>query len=511
MICLMDTMGLALWDLYENQKVKGLTAAMRKTLSKIEKSGQADHRWFNAMGELALHEKSHQLAARFFKQAMDEKPLAEYELNLGNALFYAGDFQGAKSRLSAYLAKHPTDVHGLIDLANCHLQLRELGKVKDLCRTGLEQKTAKAPLLNCLGHVAFLEGNHKQAWDYFDRAYAEAPEYTDSLFNRANTAYCLGRMEEALNDFALCVRKDENYEAALLNIAIVRLELGQLAEGRETIAQVLKLNPDLVEAYHLLGRLCLAGNEFRGARDAFRNALKRDEDHIPTLLALAKLHIQEMEQDEAGTVLKRLLAKPGIGAEETLATLTLLMEMGEHTQCVQYLQRTEVAAQDVALRKLLVLGLWKMGKTKEAIGQLETLLGVEGETPDTLTMLGRMLLQSGAETLAVARYQKALDLEPAAQGAGFELARIHLGRGEGDKALAVLEKLRDALPDDPDCLYNLACCHARNRNFDDSLHYLKQALDKGFRDLDKINTDDDLAGIRQLKEYNQLAGQSGLI
>ena len=101
MIQSMDTMGIALWDLYENQKVKGLSAAMRKTLSKIEKSGQADNRWFNAMGELALQEKRYGIAARFFKQAMDEKPLPEYELNLGNALFYAGDFQAAKSRLAA--------------------------------------------------------------------------------------------------------------------------------------------------------------------------------------------------------------------------------------------------------------------------------------------------------------------------------------------------------------------------------------------------------------------------
>ena len=163
------------------------------------------------------------------------------------------------------------------------------------------------------------------------------------------------------------------------------------------------------------------------------------------------------------------------------------------------------------LLKLLVLGLWKQGKTKEAIEELEKLLGVEGETADTLTMLGRMLVQSGAEALAESRYRKALDLDPAAQGAAFELARICLARGAGEQALGILEKLNLALPGDPDCLYNLACCHARNRNFDDSLHFLKQALEKGFQDIDKINADEDLAYIRQFKEYNQLAGLTGLI
>lgn len=504
-------MGTALWDLYQNQKVKGLIAPMRQTLSKLEKSGQADHRWFNAMGELAVHDKSHAVAAKFFRQAMDENPLPEYELNLGNALFYAGDIQGAKARLGAYVEKYPGDVHGLIDLANCHLKLRELDKVKALCQAGLGQKAAKAPLWNCLGQVSFLEGNHAEAWDFFDKAYAEAPEYTDALFNRANTAYRLGRAEEALRDFAMCLRKDENYEAALLNMAIVRLERGELAEGKADISRVLKLDPGCVEAYHVLGRLCLAGMEFRGARDAFKEAIKRDEDHIPTLLALAKLHIQEAEREEAGAVLARLLAKRPLGAEETLATLTLLVELGEHSQCVRHLQAAGIAELDVPLRKILVLGLWKLGRTKEAIAQLETVLAAEGESSGTLTMLGRMLVQSGAEALAEARYQKALEMDPAAQGAAFELARIHLGRNEGQKAVSILERLLFSRPDDPDCLYNLACCHARNRNFDDSLHYLKQALGKGFQDIDKINADEDLAYIRQLKQYQQLAGESGLI
>ncbi len=507
----MDTMGAALWDLYENQKVKGLAAPMRQTLFKLEKSGQADHRWFNAMGELALQDKNYSVAARFFRLAMEEKPMPEYELNLGNALFYSGDYPAAKARLETYLNKYPGDVHALIDLANCHLELGELAKVKDLCNAGLSQKAATAPLWNCLGQVAYLEGALGIAWDYFDKAYAEAPEYTDALFNRANTAHRLGRDKESLDDFAMCIRKDENYEGALLNMAIVRLERGDLAEGKANIAQALKLNPNNVDAHHVLGRLCLAGKEFRSARDAFREAMKRDETHVPTLLALAKLHIQEAERLEAGSVLNRLLDRDGLDPEEKLATLTLLLELDEYPRCVQHLQAMGIDALGPDLRKILVLGLWKSGKIKAAIRELEKVLSTEGETAGTLTLLARMLVQSGAEPLAESRYRRALELDPACQGAAFELARIHMTRNEGPKAISVLERLLFTAPSDADCLYNLACCQARNRNFDDSLHYLKLAIDNGFQDFDKINADDDLKPIRQLKEYNQLATETGLI
>jgi tetratricopeptide (TPR) repeat protein len=507
----MDTMAAALWDLYENQKAKGLGAAMRQTLAKLEKSGQADHRWFNAMGELAMQEKAYAIAARFFRQARDERPSPAYELNLGNALYYAGDYEGAKRILSDYRASYPDDMHGLIDLANCHLRLRELDQAKALCQAGLARKLAKAPLWNCLGEIAHLEGDLAKAWEYFAKAYAEAPEYVDALFNRANMAYRMGRVREALDDFALCVRKDENFEAGLLNMAVIRLENGDHSEGRRDVERVLRLNPAHVEARHLLGRFHLAAKEFRSAREAFQETLKRDPDHIPTLLALARLHIQEAEPGEAGPMLKRLLTHPALGSEEELACLTSLMEMGETQLCVHHLQRKPDAALSVEARRLLAVGVWKLGRTKDAIPHLEALLEAEGETASTLAMLGRMLVQSGAEDLAESRYRKALELDPACRAAAFELARIRMGKGAGEEAASILEALLRELPDDPDCLYNLACCHARNRNFDDSLHYLKRAVDHGFRDLDKIHADEDLQAIRQFKEYSQLAGQTGLI
>jgi tetratricopeptide (TPR) repeat protein len=511
MIQAMDTMGTALWDLYENQKVKGLATPMRQTLFKLEKSGQADHRWFNAMGELALQDKSFTVAARFFRLAMDEKPMPEYELNLSNALFYSGDFPAAKARLEAYLHTYPGDVHAMIDLANCHLQLGELDQVKALCNAGLGQKSAKAPLWNCLGQVAFLEGSLGLAWEYFERAYAEAPEYIDALFNRANTAYHLGRAQEALDDYQMCIRKDENYEPALLNAAVVRLEQGELAEGKAAIAKALKLDPNSVDAHHVLGRLCLAGQEFRNARSAFREALKRDEEHIPTLLALAKLHIQEAEPQAAVSVLHGLLDKRTLRPDEMVATLTLLLELDEYPRCVEYLQAMENAALTPGLRKILVLGLWKSGRIREAIEELETILSIEGETSATLTLLGGMLAQRGAGGLAEKKFSRALQLDPGCQGAAFELARINLERNEGVQALSILEALLLSLPDNPDCLYNLACCHARNRNFDASLHYLKSALDNGFHDFEQINADADLNVIRELEEYNQLANETGLI
>lgn len=507
----MDTMASALWDLFENQKLKGLSAAMRQTLLKIEKAGHADARWCNAMGEMALLERNFSTASRFFQQAMDEDAKPEFELNLGNALFYAGDLKGAGHVLQAFLDKYPGDAHGLVNLANCHLGLQELEKAKSLCLKGLEKKGAAASTLwNCLGQVAYLEGDFGRAHDCFDRAYADSPDYVDALFNRANMAYQLGRADEALRDLELCTRKDENHEAAFLNAAVIHLEQGDAEKGKACLGRALRLNPKCLDAHHLLGRMYLLGREFRLARDAFREALRINGDHAATLLAIARLHLQEGEAEESRRILRKLILRPSLARDEENAALSLLLELQEHALVSTHLLKSQDVDLDSARRKILILSLWKEGKSKIAIGHIEKLLTAEGETAGTLSLLGRMLAQSGAESLAELRLRRALELDPVSQAAAFELARILLERGEGGKARGVLQALLDRTPDDPDCLYNMACCLGRLGKPEEGLKMLERAVEHGFQDLDKMGGDADLHGIRQSKEYAQLTGQTGI-
>lgn len=501
----MDTMDSAFWDLFENQRVKGLLGAMRSTLAKIKKSGHIDSRWFNAMGEMSVLEKNFTAALSFFRKAIELNPKPDYELNLGNALFSYKDFLGAKRVLSAYLQKHPDDIHVLVNLANCHLELGEFSQVDQLCSLALQGKVAKAPLLNCLGQVEFLRKNFSKAWELFDQAYADAPEYIDALFNRGNTAYQLGNLTEALEDFKQCLRKDENYSAALLNLALIYLESGEWQSGKESIQKVLKLNSEIVEAYYLLGQLHTGSKNFRAARDVFQTGLKLDPNCIVILLGLAKLHIQEAEKDEAASILKQVLSFKNLKSEERVNALTLLMTLEQYSQCLLYIMYLPQSDIVPVLKKIQIFCLWKSGKIKVAIEHLDLVLESEGESADILTLLGRMLTQSGAEELGEARYRRAFDLEPGLQSAGCELARLYLQRNEIQKAVVILDEVLQKHPNDPDCLYNLACCYAKNENLKDSLYNLKQAIENGFNDLEKINADEDLMFIRQSDEYNRLA------
>ncbi len=504
-IACMNAMEKALWDLFEKQKNQGLTSGMRQTLQKLERAGMLGDRYFNAMGELSAIEKNFMVAERYFRQALKIENKPEYRVNLANALFSHHNYTAAREVLEEYLKEYPRDSHALLNLANCLLQLEELSVVKQLCQQALDTEISGRPaFLNCLGQTAFMERRFEDALDYFQRAYLEAPDYVDALFNRANAKYRLGQETEALADYAMCLRKDENYCPALLNKALIHLELAQNTEAKTALKAALRLSPDSADTHYMLGRAFIGETEYRLARDEFRTAMNLEPNHLSSLLGLAKLSLLEAEPDEARALVHRVFSRIDLSQEERHSGLALLFELEDYERCLAIMK--EMPEEDLfpAFGLLFTGCLWKVGQKKEALRQLEKHLERAGETPESLTLLGKMLAENGAGELAQRRLRRALELDPRNGPAAYELAALCSNLNRHEEALEVLQDFLANRPGDADCLYNLACLQARRENLDDSLHYLKKALEAGFHDSQRLQSDPDLEKLRQLNSMDLL-------
>jgi len=78
------------------------------------------------------------------------------------------------------------------------------------------------------------------------------------------------------------------------------------------------------------------------------------------------------------------------------------------------------------------------------------------------------------------------------------LAHLYTKVGRIDEGLSMDKRLRDCRPDDPLVHYNLACSLALTGQRDEAVAVLQKALDLGYRDLNWLMQDKDLA---QLKGY----------
>jgi tetratricopeptide (TPR) repeat protein len=70
------------------------------------------------------------------------------------------------------------------------------------------------------------------------------------------------------------------------------------------------------------------------------------------------------------------------------------------------------------------------------------------------------------------------------------------GGGDYRAALSILERLRELQPDIPVHDYNAACIYARMGEVETAVFWLDQAIKKGFRDWELMNSDPDLVNIR---------------
>ena len=111
--------------------------------------------------------------------------------------------------------------------------------------------------------------------------------------------------------------------------------------------------------------------------------------------------------------------------------------------------------------------------------------------------------QEAREALAVVeRHREAFPEDPSALNLGA-LALIQVG--EEAQALRWLERALQIGPDDPIVLYNAACGFALLGRKDAALSYLESALAHGTISLDWMSNDEDLASIRGDPRYARLA------
>ncbi len=87
-------------------------------------------------------------------------------------------------------------------------------------------------------------------------------------------------------------------------------------------------------------------------------------------------------------------------------------------------------------------------------------------------------------------------------------ARSAYGKGDFDKAVALVEKAHAAAPGNSSILYNLACFNALAGNGDEALVWLRKAVEGGFYAPRKISGDSDLKSLRGTPAFGETVARA---
>ena len=83
----------------------------------------------------------------------------------------------------------------------------------------------------------------------------------------------------------------------------------------------------------------------------------------------------------------------------------------------------------------------------------------------------------------------------------INLGDLYTKRGSFEKGLAVDLKLSSLRPGDPIILYNLACSYSLMNDPERSLEAIQRAVQHGYRDVDFLSQDRDLANLRKFPPF----------
>jgi len=395
------------------------------------------------------------------KVAMDQRGLALSTLNtlVNKVQTQLADTQGS------YQLKRELIATALVGLRKVYGKSNR----RDLLMAVAHQRMGR--ILEYLGRL----DEAKEEYEKFHEIIVEAAETKSSSRSRSNVAVST----TVLGDVHLLLSNKQESQSCYQAALKLRKTLSESDPKSETRTR------DLATAYLKVSRVM----QPRDAMEPLRKALKLRNG----LLATADDATRASRQRDVWIAIHAL-------AE-------LQLKLGQHAEAMQYAKRALAAAtalKDLTpdkpqSRQALAAAHVMCGRAQLAVGQTER---GRDDFRAAIAIL-QQLAEADEENLNL-QCEYALSLS---------LVGTHV------EAAEVIGRLRKVIPNNHRYLYNVACCYAlcaqsatdavdrQNEYAERALAALGEAIKYGWRDLDYMQHDPDLAAIRQRTDFNKLLGK----
>ena len=297
------------------------------------------------------------------------------------------------------------------------------------------------------------------------------------------------------------INSGENY----LEQALAFHKAAKWSETIQACVKALRLNPNLVEAYKLLGDAYQRLGNFSIAIGYYGRAIALQPNYAEAYANLGTLYAQqekwqqalehyqkalEFKPDLAGVYRHIARVKKHLYPQATEANaagiyLEQALAYREELKWTEAIQACETALslnpKLVEAYKILGDAYQRLGKLSTAIGHYGQAIAMKPDFPEAYANLGTLYAQQKQWQQALDYYQKALELKPDFIGVYKHLARVWQNLGEPQKAqsmLAQAQKLESQSESQvsPQRLFNLGEQASQQGNLPQALKYYQQAV-----------------------------------
>ena len=316
---------------------------------------------------------------------------------------------------------------------------------------------------------------------YYHYSLAHIYEELATIYGRAEYA------PRAIQEYRAAIDADPTSEYLSAGLAELYAKTGRIREAVTEAQDILKRDPNNVEAHKLLGRIYLrslgdiqTGTQsqevLKLAIDEYEQISRLEPNNAENFLLLGRLYRLTNDMAKAEQALKHAIQLDP-ESEEGVTTLAYLYgEEGDSARAVQLLN----SVPDKSGKIWAALGYtYEQQKDyKKAIDAYKHALEQDHDNLDAQRGLAQNLLNDGQTKAALDQYKQIADADPQDAQAFLRLAEIYRHDGKYDLALDNLKKAEGLVQDSLEVPYNIALVYEAQGKYDEAAATLNDLLEK---------------------------------
>jgi tetratricopeptide (TPR) repeat protein len=319
---------------------------------------------------------------------------------------------------------------------------------------------------------------------YYHYALAHMYEEQVAVYGRSDLA------TKAIEEYRAAIEADPGSEYLTSALAELYAKTGRIRDAVVEAQDILKRDPNNLEAHKLLGRIYLrslgdmqsgnngSGNVLKLAVEQYEQIVKIEPNNMEDHLLLGRLYRLNNDLQKAEAEFKTAVRlQPD--SEEAVTTLAYLYnEEGDATRAVQVLSAVPDAGRSAKMYSALGYTYEQQKQYKQAIDSYRRAIELDRDNLDAIRGLAENLMNDGQTDAALEQYKVIADANPEDAQTYLRMAEIYRKGGKFDLALENLKKAEGMVQDSIEVPYNEAAVYQAQGRFDEAAQTLQDLLKK---------------------------------
>ena len=296
-------------------------------------------------------------------------------------------------------------------------------------------------------------------------------------------------VNKAIEEYRAAIDADPNSPYLTSGLAELYAKTGRIRDAVIEAQDIIKKNPNNLEARRLLGRIYLrslgdmqAGNGsdsvLKLAIEQYEQIVRLEPESTEDHLLLGRLYRFNNDITKAEAEFKTAV-KQQPDSEEAVTTLAYLYnELGETGRAAEVLSSVPKNGRSAKLYSALGYTYEQQKQYKNAIDAYRHAIELDRDNLDAIRGLAENLLNDGQADVALEQYKVIADANPEDAQTYIRIAEIYRKQGKFDLALENLKKAQSMVQDSIEVPYNIASIYHAQGRYDDAVQIMRDLLKK---------------------------------